>query len=279
MRRVNQLYALYRNNDGTIPALKSPGRPRGEITEEERTVVRDALRRFGVGACYLEHLIRNFYGIKIHHMKVYRVMKEEGLLYSRARRHVRRRWIRYEREHSNELWHTDWHEMEHPSYRGKQLLVYEDDASRFIIGWRLFDSESSENAVSVLDETIREYGRPDQVLSDRGPSFCANESEARRKGLTKFELYLMSHHIEQVLCGVRHPETNGKLEKLFDTLETGLERGFFPIERCVEWHNSIKPHGSLDLESCETPVQAYYRKMRERDRLVDPSIVIQGGGK
>ena len=58
-------------------------------------------------------------------MRVYRVMKEEGLLYSKARKHVRRRWVRWEREHSNSLWHADWHEMKKDKrWKGQWLIVY-----------------------------------------------------------------------------------------------------------------------------------------------------------
>jgi len=51
--------------------------------------------------------------------------------------------------------------------------------------------------------------------------------------LTEFELFLMSNHIEQILSGVRHPETNGKMEKLWDILETWLARGISSIDECV----------------------------------------------
>ncbi|MFP3295941.1 MAG: hypothetical protein RXN81_07450 [Caldisphaera sp.] len=27
----------------------------------------------------------------------------------------RKKWIRYEREYSNSLWHVDWHEIKNPS--------------------------------------------------------------------------------------------------------------------------------------------------------------------
>jgi hypothetical protein len=32
-------------------------------------------------------------------------------------------------------------------------------------------------------------------------------------------------------------ETNGKLEKLFDTIEGGLEKGFFLIKECIFWYD------------------------------------------
>jgi putative transposase len=273
---VNQLYARYRR-DGSIPSLKSAGRPTIDIPLEERVAIRNAKRRFGVGACYLVPIVKRFYGMDTNHMRVYRVLKEDDSLSFRARRYIRRKWIRYEREYSNELWHTDWHDMKHPAYEGKHLIVYEDDASRCIMGYGLFDTETSSYSVEVLDRATREHEKPRSVLSDRGSTFYAVEAEAREKGLTEFELYLMRNHIAQTLSGVRHPETNGKLEKLFDTIEGGLEKGFFPIEECIFWYNCMKPHGALDLERAETPIEAYYRKMRPRDKLIDPSILIQQG--
>ena len=64
-------------------------------------------------------------------------------------------------------------------------------------------------------------------------------------------------------------ETNGKVEKLFD--EVGKKIKFFPpIDECVYWYNTIKPHGALDLK---TPIDAYYEKMPQTDILADPSIL------
>jgi transposase InsO family protein len=102
------------------------------------------------------------------------------------------------------------------------------------------------------------------------------EAEARKKGLTEFELFLMPNHIEQILSGLRHPETNGKLEKLFDTLETGLARGISSIDDRVYRYNCERPHGTLDLERAESPIEAYYRKLPQRDFLVDPSVLYVG---
>lgn len=253
------------------------GRPKVEISLEERNAIVEASKEFGVGACYLVPILERIYGIvQTNHMRVYHVLKEEGLLYTQARKHFRRKWIRYEREHSNSLWHVDWHEMKASVYKGKWILIYEDDASRYIVGYGIFDSPSSENSVGVLKEAMNEYGRPASILSDRGSSFYAIEAEARSKGLTVFELYLMRNHIKQILSRVNHPQTNGKLEKLFDTVERGLAKGFSPLERCVYWYNCIKPHGALDLERAETPVEAYYRKMEPTDLLINPSLMIEG---
>ncbi|HVC27113.1 MAG TPA: hypothetical protein VND40_03040, partial [Nitrososphaerales archaeon] len=48
---------------------------------------------FKVGAVYLVPVLKRYYGICTNHMRVYRVMKEEGLLYHKARKRFRRRYI------------------------------------------------------------------------------------------------------------------------------------------------------------------------------------------
>jgi transposase InsO family protein len=276
VRRIEQVYSEYRET-GHVPSFGKPGRPKVDIPSEERKAIGYARSRFKVGACHLVPVLRRYYGIQTNHMRVYRVLREEGLLYSRARRGIRRSWIRWEREFSNELWHIDWHLIKDPRWRGMWLIVYEDDASRRIMSHGLFEHATSPHSVEVLKGAIAEFGKPGSILSDRGSTFYAVESEARKKGLTEFELYLMSNHIEQVLAGKRHPETNGKLEKLFDILETGLARGIPSIDDCVYWYNCERPHGALDLKRAETPMEAYYRKLPQKDVLVDPSIVINQG--
>ena len=41
-------------------------------------------------------------------------MKENGLVVSSAAKSKKRKWVRYERRHSNSMWHTDWHVMKDP---------------------------------------------------------------------------------------------------------------------------------------------------------------------
>jgi putative transposase len=275
VRRVEQIYAGYRES-GRVPTFGNPGRPRIEISDEERVAIRHAHARFKVGAVYLVPVLKRYYGVETNHMRVYRVLKEEGLLYHKARKKFRRRYVRWEREHSNTLWHVDWHEMKDPRWKGAWLIAYEDDASRRIMAHGMFAHATSAHSVEVLERAMAEHGRPESILNDRGSTFYAVESQARKKGLTEFELFLMGNHIEQILSGVRHPETNGKLEKLWDLLETGLARGISSMDDCVYWYNCERPHGSLDLERAETPIEAYYRKLPQRDVLVDPSILYIG---
>ena len=99
----------------------------------------------------------------------------------------RRKWIRYEREHSNLLWHTDWHEIKDERWTGQRLICYEDDASRFIAGYEKYPTLTPSYSVEVLDGAIKKHGKPKSMPSDHGSTFYAVESQAREKGLTEFE--------------------------------------------------------------------------------------------
>jgi len=51
-------------------------------------------------------------------MKINSVLKQEGLAMNEPKKWRRKKWIRYEREHSNSLWHVDWHEIKDPRIYG-----------------------------------------------------------------------------------------------------------------------------------------------------------------
>ena len=62
---------------------------------------------------------------------------------------------------------TDWFE-----YKGKQCVIYIDDASRFIPSHGEFDNANTDNSLKVFRKGLK-YGIPKQVMSDHGTSFSA----------------------------------------------------------------------------------------------------------
>jgi putative transposase len=274
VRRVQQLYSCYKKT-GTVPTLKAGGRPRApDITPEERTIVREAYQRYRLCACYLEKVLLAG-GTRINHKRIHQIMLEEGLAMNEPHKRKRRKWIRYEREHSNSLWHTDWHEIDDPRWKGQWLICYEDDASRCITGHGTYLTLTSQYSVDVLDGAIKKYGKPRSMLSDHGSTFYAIESQAREKGMTVFEKYLLKNKIRFIMGRVDHPQTNGKIEKFFDIFEEKVK--FFPsIDEFFEWYNEVRPHGAFDLSKLETPIQMFYKKMEDKTVLADPEALTRG---
>ena len=58
-------------------------------------------------------------------------------------------------------------------------------------------------------------------------------------------------------------ETNGKLERIYGVYEQ-KQHQFKSIDEYVHWHNQIKPHLSLNIETLETPIQAFHRKLLQK---------------
>ncbi len=65
---------------------------------------------------------------------------------------------------------------------------------------------------------------------------------------------------EYILCGVNHPQTNGKYEKWNDFYKNHRGR-FENLRDLIEWYNN-RPHGSLNLRRAETPNKAFIRKIK-----------------
>jgi len=97
----------------------------------------------------------------------------------------------------------DWKQLHHD---GRWIIAILDDASRLIVGYGLFHEATTDNTLVVLKEAIQRYGCPDEILTDRGTQFYANEGERKEKGVSQFETYLAERGIRHILCRVNHPQ-------------------------------------------------------------------------
>ncbi|MFN3655382.1 MAG: hypothetical protein ACK4TO_08695 [Candidatus Nitrosotenuis sp.] len=72
----------------------------------------------------------------------------------------------------------------------------------------------------MLKEAIQKYGKPAAILSVGVPSFMRPRQEKRQKAQTLFETFLIEQGISQRLSRVRHPQTNGKIERFLELYRT-----------------------------------------------------------
>jgi len=263
-RRVEQIWQAYKQT-GILPALKTPGRRKGPpVRLHDAALVLKTYDELKVNALTLERVLSDVYGVKLPHNKIHIILKEAGRALPQPSKQTRRKWVRYEREHSMSLWHTDWKQLD----SGEWWIAYEDDASRLITGYGIFQDATAHNTIRVLEQAITKYGRPHEVLTDRGSQFYANECERREKGISQFEAFLAEQGIKHILCRVNHPQTNGKLERFYGVYDQKRHQ-FKSIDEYVHWHNEIKPHLSLNIEALETPIQAFHRKQPSREEKTE----------
>ena len=269
-RRVEQIWQAYKHT-GALPTLKIPGRRKGTpVRLHEAVLVLKVYDELKVNALTLERVLRDTYQVKLPHNKIHMILKEAGRALPQQSKQRRRKWVRYERTHSMSLWHMDWKQL--PDSRW--WIAAEDDASRLIVGYGVFQEATAEHTIQVLKQAIEKHGRPRELLTDRGSQFYANEGERREKGISQFEAYLAEQGIKHLLCRVNHPQTNGKLERIYGVYEQKRHQ-FRSIDEYVHWHNEVKPHMSLNIEALETPIQAFHRKQppkEEKTETAEPLV-------
>ena len=171
--------------------------------------------------------------------------------------------IRYEKEECNIMWQTDFKGeflMEDQKYCYPLTII--DDHSRFSI--KIAPRLSTRNVViPVFQEVFSEYGLPDSILSDNGSQFAGF-----RKGYTQFERWLMELDILPIHGRIKHPQTQGKIERFHRTMKQELLNhtsisdigdAQVQLENWREKYNTIRPHEALGMK---TPGQVYTASTR-----------------
>ena len=105
--------------------------------------------------------------------------------------------------------HMDYKKL----YDDRWFVSFQDDASRLTVDFGVFNEHTSDHEIEVLEQSIKKYGKPTQVLLDHGSQFYANGKENAEHGMSVFEKKLIELDIKHVMARVRHPQTNDKLER------------------------------------------------------------------
>lgn len=259
-RWIFHFWKLYRNTN-SIPTLQKRGR-KPVYSEEEEKLLIEIYDKHKVAAVRLEKILRHEYKLIIGHNKIHEILKKYHKSRDEVNKKKRRKWVKFERDHSMSLWQTDYCEIELPGKIIKHLIAFLDDSSRYIVAFGLFDSATSENAVNVLEEAIKLHGTPREILTDRGTQFYDSETLGRAQGKTLFQKTLEKHGIVHILGRVHHPQTQGKIERFHWEVKRKLREFNWDMEALVNWHNEIKPHMSLDEDDeLVRPRTAFYRRM------------------
>jgi len=258
-RRVDQLWKQYRET-GEIPLIgEAMGRPKKPVTPEESSVIDPAYQRFRYGARMLAQLIWKDYAVSISHNRIHRYLMDRGLAKAETSKRKQRKWVRYERKHSMSAGHIDWHE---DPVKGLKICAILDDSSRKILAIDEFATINTENSKAIVERAIREYGSIcplRELIMDHGSEFGAHRIDENGNWDSEFKQYLESQGIRPIPARVKHPQTNGKIEKWFDTYRR-FRYEFETLDDFILWYND-RPHGSLDFVNLESPNLAFWRRL------------------
>lgn len=166
----------------------------------------------------------------------------------------------FEMEFCNVLWQADHKGVP----KGETpLFGCVDDASRFCLVLEPVKDQSLDAFWGPLWDAFGTYGLPDAILTDNGVSF----KNLGMKRCSSFELRLMLLGIKPIHGRPYHPQTQGKIERFFGTLEREQPAC---IREFRETYNNVRPHESLQML---TPACRYEPSKRKRpDKL--PAVIL-----
>lgn len=202
------------------------------------------------------HFVMKREGFFVSQRQIQRVLDENKLTEPCENRRGQRKYVRYEWPISNYMWHVDWSQ-----YKGKWYCAFIDDCSRRIMAAGKFSNATEDNTLFLLYQAILgNEACPAVILSDKGSQFYASKKNKKgKKGVCEFELELQFLSIEFWTSRRNHPQTNGKMEKWFDTLKKRMKKhSGEPLQDFVCWYNEQRIHHALNYK---TPEEVYKEKL------------------
>lgn len=226
--------------------------PRQTNPSVEHRIVQMRRERPDWGARKLQQLLRRE-GLALPVITVHRVLLRHGLVRPDDRRSPA--WQRFERDAPNQLWQMDFKSPKGCQQPVGPLSVI-DDHSRYVIALEKTGTTRTEVVQERLERTFLNHGVPVAMLMDHGTPWWNAQAPS---GWTKLQVWLMKQGIQCLFSGIRHPQTQGKVERFHLALEMARRRRLRENEMDQEWldqfryeYNYLRPHEALDMQTPST---------------------------
>lgn len=192
---------------------------------------------------------------------VHRILERHRMIRDRDRHQPAAK--RFERSAPNQLWQMDFKGP--PGFNKTSPvgpLSVLDDHSRYVLTLKHLGSTQMTGVQSALEQTFQRCGVPEAMLMDHGTPWW---NAASPWGWTELTVWMMRQGIRLMFSGIRHPQTQGKVERMHGALQRAVRnRGADLLEQT--WldlfrheYNHIRPHESLAMA---TPATRWYRSAR-----------------
>jgi hypothetical protein len=143
-----------------------------------------------------------------------------------------------------------------------------DDHSRYLVALEQTGTTRSEAVRERLEGAFRSSGLPEALLMDHGVPWWNARSG---NGWTQLMVWLMKQGVRCHFSGVRHPQTQGKVERFHGSLERARSRAGADRWLTQDWldnfrheYNQLRPHQALGMR---TPASLW----RPSTRTYDPN--------
>lgn len=198
------------------------------------------------------------------------VLKRNGLITPEASQ-AATPYQRFEKDEPNDMWQAD--------FKGDFLLQNNqrcfplsiiDDCSRFCICADAKENVRFNGTKASFEAAFRAYGLPKVLLCDNGNPWGSSQTSS----ITRFEVWLMEHAVLPIHIRIRHPQTQGKVERFNGSYKQERLKFYIPkdmvdAQACREeyqnFYNNRRPHHALKLD---VPKKHYTPSTRQYDEKI-----------
>lgn len=271
---------------------RRPHETPGRLSEQIEELIVQERDRWGDGARKIAKILKDREGLQLNARTVHRVLKRHDRIGQKVG--DRPAPGRFERSRANELWQMDF-KGEYSYQQGKCYpLSVLDDHSRFTLGLKALEGTKLEPVKYCLEMIFRENGLPEAMLMDHGTPWWDGQNS---RGLTRLSVWLICQGIQLYHSGIRHPQTQGKVERFHGSLQRAVYHRGKPddlkgwqrlLDEFRDYYNFHRPHESLQMmppSSRYQPSSRSYQKKppkweypaHQKRRLVNDSGLISWG--
>ncbi len=181
---------------------------------------------------------------------IWNILKRHNLITPQPKKRPKSSYIRFEADLPNECWQSDFTHYKLSNGRDTNILIFIDDHSRYIISMTAHRVVTGHIVHTEFCKAMEKHGKPASTLTDNGFVFTTKY----RQGPNAFEIELLTHGIQQKNGRPNHPQTQGKVERLNQTLKHYLDTHPRPhtidelqdrLNTFTEHYNHYRPHRSL----------------------------------
>jgi transposase InsO family protein len=208
-------------------------------------------------AWHLEH----DHGLRVSPATVSRYLARAGLVTPDPRKRPRSSYLRFAAELPNQCWQSDFTHYPLAGGTDTEILAWLDDHSRYLLRITAHRHVAGPTVVTEFRAATAEHGIPASTLTDNGLVFTTRFAGGRNG----FEAELRRLGVRQKNSRPAHPQTQGKIERFWQTLKTWLTAQApqpatiaqlqVLLDNFTAVYNHQRPHRALPHRA--TPATAY----------------------
>jgi putative transposase len=232
-------------------------------SEEKQLIIETALDFPERSSREIAFLFTDIHKRFVSESSVYRILKLQGLITPPVYDLIRASdEFKDKTNRVNEMWQTDFTYFKIIGWGWYYLSTVLDDFSRFIIHWQLGPTMKETDVEDTIDAAMMKSNlKPNEkpkLLSDNGSCYIAKD----------FKAYTAKQEIKHIRGRVRHPQTQGKIERYHRSMKNVIKLDVYhsPMEleqalrKFVHYYNYERCHESINNV---TPAQKYYGKSNQ----------------